>query len=117
MLLKAKVPSVSGQDGRCSENEALWVYSDKPFWQAHACTEECLCQGWAYDHLLSMLGCPLSVRCLMIPPSPSVPLLTVAVVLSRGSLAVFALAGEVFASTAEFQLPAARKPGALLLIC
>lgn len=51
----------------------------------------------------------------MIPPSPSIPLLTVALVL-RGSLAVFALAGEVFAFTAEFQFPAAGKPGVLLLI-
>lgn len=43
MFFKAKVPSVSGQDGHCSKDEVLWVYSDKPFWQAHACTEECLC--------------------------------------------------------------------------
>lgn len=54
MLLKAKVPSVSGQDGHCSKNEVLWVYSDKPFWQAHASTGEYLCQGWAREHLLSL---------------------------------------------------------------
>lgn len=59
MLLKAKVPSVSGQDGHYSKNEVLWVYSDKTFWQAHACTEECLGQGWTYGHPLSLCSIAL----------------------------------------------------------
>lgn len=49
-----KLPSMLGQDSRCSKNEVLWFCADKTFWQAHACTEECLGQGRTHGHLPSL---------------------------------------------------------------
>lgn len=56
----------------------------------------------------------LSARCLLISTFSLCPSSDSSHVLSRGSAALFALAGEMFAFPAELQLPG--KPGAAVLI-